>query len=75
MIKARFRCHEITVGTSSDKVHLFAVYSSNPASPNHEWAVASPQGELTLTIANPKARGRFKPGQEYELAFTEVDAL
>ena len=35
---------------------------------------ATPNGELTLTINNQKAIGRFKPGQEFYLDLTPVDS-
>jgi hypothetical protein len=72
MIKARMYCQEILVTTGQEKVELRAVYSNNPESPNHKWAVASPQGSLMLVIANPAARGHFKPGQEYEITIEEA---
>lgn len=32
---------------------------------NRDWAVATPGGSMTMTIANPKALEQFKVGQEY----------
>lgn len=58
-------------GKSMEEVELQAVYSSDPESPNYEWAQATPAGNLTMTISNPEAWGFFEPGAEYRLRITK----
>ncbi len=45
---------------------------SDPDKTNAQWAYASPSGRLTLTIANPHAFGKIKPGREYRVTIEEV---
>lgn len=53
-----------------EQVKLGAVYSDKEGSANKEWAKATPSGSLELTIDNPGAHGRLKPGM-----FVYVDLI
>jgi len=61
-------------GRSQENVQLFPVYSDDPESTNRAWAVATPSGNLQLTISNPHAQGRIKQGQEYYVFIVPTDA-
>lgn len=53
-------------GKGSEAIKLMAVASGNGADdPNAKWAAATPAGELTMTIDNPRAWGFFDPGEDY----------
>ena len=72
---ARLRVMEIkqypTVpGKHSEVVHLDAVYSDKPDDPNHGFSEATPHASLDMTISNEAAQGFFRPGVEYDVAFT-----
>jgi hypothetical protein len=55
---------------SSEVVHLYAVYTSDPSSPNYSFSQATPGADMTMTISNPDAFGAFEQGKEYDLLFT-----
>lgn len=65
MIRAKMRCDRADKAPFGEVVRLWAVYSSDSASPNHSWSVATPSGSLELTISNPDAQGKFEVGKEY----------
>lgn len=55
-----------------ESVTLTAVHAASEDDPNKEWAEASPQGSLQLTIQNPGAFGFVKPGKFYYVEIREV---
>lgn len=72
-MRAKMQCFSVNDFGTTEQVSLGAVYSSDPAHPNHAWSKASPSATLSITISNPAARGQFKPGKEYFIDFTEAD--
>ena len=58
-------------GKGREEVRLQAVASGGEDDPNREWAAATPDGHVELTIANPGAWGFFKPGVDYIVEFRE----
>jgi hypothetical protein len=48
---------------ASEELTLHAVYSSNPNSANAQWSKWTPSAQLTMTITNPAAFDRVRPGQ------------
>lgn len=59
-------------GVSYEGLKLKCVYSGDPDDPNSEFSLASPTGELTLLVHNPKAMGYVKPGRAYRVTIEEV---
>lgn len=57
---------------ATEQVTLNAVYTTDPNDPNREWALASPSGQLTLTIANPEAMGYVQAGGQYRVTIERV---
>lgn len=81
MIRAKMSCesvvnYESTVSGEkySETVRLRAVYSPNPESENYSWSKYTPCGEVSLTISNPNAWGKFEVSKEYFVDFTLVEA-
>jgi len=63
-IRAKFSVSSVTThayGAETPKLH--AVYGDGKA--NAEWAKATPDGSLEMTIDNPNAQGILLPGEEY----------
>ncbi|MBB4653035.1 hypothetical protein GGQ99_004819 [Aminobacter niigataensis] len=59
----------------ADKVTMNAVckpsgYPTDGSDEDNTYAKFSPQGELTLTIANPALVGKIEPGTTFYLDFT-----
>lgn len=53
------------------EVFLHPVYDGDPASPNHSFSKATPQGKIQLLITNPEAFSQFEPLATYDLVFTK----
>jgi len=53
-------------------VFLSAVYSDDPANPNHSWSKWTPSGQVTINITNPDAFNQFVAGDEYFVTFDKV---
>lgn len=70
-IRAKFECLEVKLSRSSDDIALGAVTNDSPE--NKQWSQWTPSGHLTLQIANPGARGFFKPGKIYFLDIIEAE--
>lgn len=78
-MRAKFICNSVTdYGNSYVEARLSAVYSSNAQGQaikeDNEFAAATPQGELKMSISNPNAVGFLKPGHKYYLDFTEASS-
>jgi len=48
-----------------ESVSFYAVYDSNPESPNYKWSKSSPSGNFSIYISNPGAWGNFVAGKYY----------
>ena len=74
-VVAKFRCTRnapIAHAGESRQVNLTAVYSDDPASPNHSWSKWTPSGTLTLHISNPAAYDQFVVDEEYLIRFEKA---
>lgn len=62
-------------GGASIVLRVVAARSEND--PNKEWALATPAGELKLTIKNPLAAEMFVPylAKEFEVRITPVEEV
>ena len=80
VMRAKMRITRIeTFEGGNEKLHLAAVakdggYPADGSDEDNSFARWSPQGELTLTIANPSLHGKFEPGETYYLDFTRADS-
>lgn len=54
-------------GKGSENFKLAVVRSTGPDDPSNEWFEASPNGELTMTIQNPRGFGFVRAGEEYRV--------
>lgn len=72
MLRAKFVVTQIvrTHNFDGEQVTMQPVYSSDPASENHQFWKASPNGELRLGITNPVAVGKLELGREYYIDLT-----
>jgi hypothetical protein len=62
----------------TDRVTMNAVcrstaYPEDGSDEDNTYAKFSPQGELTLSIANPALLGKIEPGQKFYLDFTKAE--
>lgn len=57
--------HDYGGETKTEEVTLSAVTSSVEGSANKQWAKYTPSGQLKMSIDNPLAQGRMKPGQYF----------
>lgn len=71
-MRAKVLCQSVLDFGSGETVSLTAVYSPDIKSENYAWSKASPSASFTITISNPEARGKFKPGTEYFVDFSEA---
>ena len=72
-MRAKFRCQSIeNFDGGSEQAKLQAV-TSGYSEENSQFNTATPSGDLSIYIDNPKAKGFFKPGKEYYLDFTEAE--
>lgn len=60
-------------------LHFCAVAKSGGYPPDgsdedNTYAKFSPSGVLTLTVANPALKGKFRPGEKYYLDFTKAES-
>jgi hypothetical protein len=77
-MRAKMRIAEINRFEQSDRIKMVAVarsgsYPEDGSDEDNTYAKFSPQGELTLTIANPALLGQFEPGKKFYLDFTPAD--
>lgn len=71
MIRAKFRCASILKDTDNETVTLHAANGKKDTA-NAQWAKWTPGGQLSLTINNPEAQGKFTPGKYYFLDIEET---
>lgn len=81
----RLKCMVNTVKTvhdnegepSQQELTLSAVYSNKEGSANAQWSKWTPSASLSMTVSNPSAFGKVKPGQfvYVDLIPTDKDSL
>lgn len=77
-MRAKFQVNKVERFAESDRITCNAVCRSSPypadgSDEDNTYAKFSPQGELTLTIANPALLGKIQPGKKFYLDFTPAD--
>lgn len=77
-MRAKMTVSRVERWSGADKVTLNAVarsggYPEDGSDENNTYAKFSPQGELTLTIANPALIGKIEPGKAFYLDFVEAE--
>ena len=77
-MRAKMRVTEVNRFEQSDRIKMVAVaksgsYPADGQDEDNTYAKFSPQGELTLTIANPALLGKIEPGTRFYLDFTPAD--
>ena len=74
-----FNCRSITDYSNEEQgyfhfdVKLSAVTSKYDDKEKNQFAEATPGGELSMLITNPKAKDFFKPGKDYYLDFSKAE--
>lgn len=69
MVQAKCRVTRIVDWGTCREVYLTPVWDPDPASPNHSWSKATPDGEIRLKLTNPGAYYQFKVGDTHLLSF------
>ncbi|GAA2888283.1 hypothetical protein GCM10010837_47810 [Aminobacter niigataensis] len=74
-MRAKMKVSRVERWEGADKVTMNAVckpsgYPTDGSDEDNTYAKFSPQGELTLTIANPALVGKIEPGTTFYLDFT-----
>lgn len=74
-MRAKMSVNRVERWGGADKITLNAVakpggYPADGSDEDNTFAKFSPQGELTLTIANPALIGKIEPGTKFYLDFT-----
>ncbi len=76
-MRAKFQVSKIERAPGIDRIICNAVaaksYGADGADEDNTYAKFSPQGDLTLTIANPALVGQIEPGQKFYLDFTKAE--
>lgn len=77
-MRAKMQVSKVERFTGSDRITCNAVcrsgsYPADGSDEDNTYAKFSPQGELTLTIANPALLGTIEPGQKFYLDFTKAE--
>lgn len=77
-MRAKMTVNRVERWDGADKITLNAVarsggYPADGSDEDNTFAKFSPQGELTLTIANPALIGKIEPGTKFYLDFTIVE--
>jgi hypothetical protein len=75
MIRAKFRCdsvetYDLGAGVVNEHVRFDAAIDDG----NKSWSEWTPSGQLSMTISNPQAQGKFQEGSFYYLDFSEAPA-
>lgn len=56
------------------EVKLAPVYAGKDGNPaNSDWSKYTPNGEIKMTITNPKALEAFAPGQNFHVDFSPAE--
>jgi len=77
-MRAKMQISKVERFAGADRITGNAVcrsgaYPEDGSDEDNTYAKFSPQGELTLTIANPALLGRIEPGQKFYLDFTKAE--
>jgi hypothetical protein len=59
-------------GKGQESYKLTVVRSGGPDDPNNDFFLASPSGEMTMTIDNPGAMGYVKAGEFYRVTVEKI---
>jgi len=72
-VRAKMRAYVTKFQNGDAQVSMNAVYSNDPLSENKAFSDATPNGTVTLVIANGKAAASFfESGAEYYVDFTKA---
>lgn len=75
-VRAKFFVKKVEYyAENSRQVVLAAVYSQDPNHENKMFWDATPSGEITMVINNPRAGAFFQPGQEYYIDFVHPSKM
>lgn len=77
-MRAKMKVSRVERWDGADKVTMIAVckqggYPADGSDEDNTYAKFTPQGELTLTIANPALVGKIEPGTTFYVDFTSAD--
>jgi hypothetical protein len=77
-MRAKMKIHTVTKTEYGEEVAMGAVckpegYPEDGSDENNTYAKFTPQGDLSLTIANEALFGKLLPGQEFYIDFTLAD--
>ncbi len=77
-MRAKMRVTEVNRYEQSDRVKMVAVaksgsYPDDGSDEDNTYAKFSPQGELTISIANPALLGKIEPGTKFYLDFIQAE--
>jgi hypothetical protein len=77
-MRAKMQVSKVERGVGVDRITCNAVakssaYPADGADEDNTYAKFSPQGELTLSIANPSLIGQIDPGVKFYIDFTIVE--
>jgi hypothetical protein len=70
MVRAKMQCWEVSQNGGTENIRLHAVTGGSDE--NKQWAKYTPCGDLTLSIDNPDAQGKFVQGKEYFIDITPI---
>jgi len=83
--RCKFVCQEVATlncaihengqptGFNIQRVTLEAQYDDGLSKENKSFASATPNGNITFTVTNPRVHGMFEPGKAYYLDITPVE--
>jgi hypothetical protein len=77
-MRAKMQVSKVERHQGQDRITCNAVakagsYPADGTDDDNTYAKFSPQGELTLTIANPALLGQIEPGTKFYLDFTKAE--
>ena len=72
--RCKFMCNSVEDFGQTKRVKLSVVYAPDANGEDANFTKATPWGEATLSIDNPKASCQFEPGKYYYADFSEVPA-
>lgn len=72
-MRAKLTIEQVTLNQFSDEVKFRALYSENKE--DNSFADATPNAQASMTISNKTLLGQFRPGQQFYVDFTPIDAV
>lgn len=72
-MRAKLTIDNVTMNQHSDQVQFRAIYSNNKE--DNSYSEATPTAQASLTITNKALIGQFRPGQQFYVDFTPIDAV